>query len=92
MVFRAEEEVRQVRMAMEQLILIGVVVVFAGIALIIIGSLAGGESKTGAKIAVGGFIGPIPFGFANDKWLMFVVIAISIAALAFFLLSGYRPS
>ncbi len=92
MVLQAEKEVRQVRVAMEQLILIGLVVVFVGIALIIIGSLAGGEGKSGARIAVGGFIGPIPFGFANDKWLMLVVIAISIAALAFFLLSGYKPS
>ena len=61
---------------MEQLVAIGFAVVFFGIVLIIIGSLLGaGEGKT--KIAVGGFIGPIPFGFANDRTLLYAVIAIS---------------
>lgn len=61
---------------MEQLITIGVIVVFIGMILIIIGSILGaGDGK--AKIAVGGFIGPIPFGFANDKPLLYAVIAIA---------------
>jgi uncharacterized membrane protein len=66
---------------MEHLILIGVVVVFVGIALVIIGSLAGGEGKGGAKIAVGGFIGPIPFGFSNDRQMLYVVITLAIIML-----------
>jgi uncharacterized membrane protein len=61
---------------MEQLVTIGIVVVFAGIALIIIGSLLG-AGKGEAKVAVGGFIGPIPWGFANDKPLLYAVIAIA---------------
>jgi len=64
---------------MEQLMLIGVAVVFIGIFIIIIGSLMGaGDGKTGAKVAVGGFIGPIPFGFANDKPLLYVVMAAAV--------------
>lgn len=65
---------------MEQLVMLGVIVIFIGVAIVIIGSLlgAGGDGKGGAKIAVGGFIGPIPFGFANDKPLLYVVIAVAI--------------
>ncbi len=66
---------------MEQLVTIGMVVIFIGVAIVIIGSLlgAGGDGKGGAKIAVGGFIGPIPFGFANDRPLLYVVMAVAVA-------------
>ncbi len=75
---------------MEQHILVfaGMIVIFIGIALILIGSLSGGEGR--AKFAVGGFIGPIPFGFANDKGLMYLVIAISLIMLLVFILAGHR--
>lgn len=69
---------------MEKLILIGLVVVLIGIIIMIIGSislvLSGGNSgKT--NVAVGGFIGPIPFGFFTSKkmfwiWLLMLVIII----------------
>ncbi len=66
---------------MEQLVTVGMVVVFVGIALIIIGALSGGGAGGGkgseVKWGVGGFIGPLPFGFANDKWMLYLVIALS---------------
>jgi uncharacterized membrane protein len=66
-----------------RLIEIGMAVVFIGMVLIIIGSIIGSflhkpsDGKT--KVAVGGLIGPIPFGFANDRpmlWIVFGIIAI----------------
>jgi uncharacterized protein (TIGR00304 family) len=62
---------------MEQLITLGVIVVFIGFALIIIGSFLEAGGKGEAKVAVGGFIGPIPFGFANDRQMLYIVITIA---------------
>jgi uncharacterized membrane protein len=58
-----------------RLIEIGIAVVFLGIVLIIIGSFAK-PSDGKAKVAVGGFIGPIPFGFANDKRMLWFVLGV----------------
>ncbi len=56
---------------------IGILVVFIGIGILIIGSMFNfnksgnkSESKTESKIAVVGFFGPIPFGFGNDKEML----------------------
>ena len=50
-------------MKMEQLIGIGTLLVIIGFAIIFIGALSSKDSNT--KVAVGGFIGFIPFGFGN---------------------------
>ena len=59
---------------------IGIIVVFVGMILIVIGSfLQAKTSDSKTKFAVGGLIGPIPFGFANDKrmlWFVFGIIAL----------------
>jgi uncharacterized membrane protein len=65
---------------MEGLILLGFVLIFIGIFLIIIASLLGTE-KGETKVAVGGFIGPIPFGFANDKNMLYIAIVLTIIML-----------
>jgi len=63
---------------MKQLIPIGILVVFFGMILIFIGALSSAkDGKTDSKIAVGGFIGFIPFGFANDKRMLYFTIALS---------------
>ena len=72
---------------MENLVFIGLALVLIGVFVIIMGSLLSGGS--GAKIAVGGFIGPIPFGFGNDRNMVVLSIAISAIIILFFLLS-YR--
>lgn len=79
------------RMKPLNLIPIGVAVVIVGILTIFIGTLLaarGGKADTeaGAKVAVGGFIGPILFGFGNDKTLLYAVIALSVVALLAFAL------
>ena len=59
------------------LLTIGLIVVFIGVFLIIIGSITQAkQSKTTAKVAIGGFIGPIPFGFFNDKAMFYVLIGL----------------
>ncbi len=80
----------------ESLPLIGLGIIVLGIFLIIISSFlkpekAGdgtGKAETDAKVAVGGFIGPIPFGFAKDKAMLWVVIALSVVALLFFIIAN----
>ena len=59
---------------MKNLVGIGIFFIFLGFILVAASSLfqQTGTSGTGnAKIAWGGFIGPIPFGWANDKRLFY---------------------
>lgn len=63
---------------MEQFVTIGVIVILIGFAIVFIGSFLGSD-KSDAKFAVGGFIGPIPFGFANDQRMLYAVIAVAMA-------------
>ena len=57
-------------METERLVGIGIIVAFIGLIIIFTGALAGKESGSKTKVAVGGFIGFIPFGFGNDKKLV----------------------
>jgi uncharacterized membrane protein len=62
---------------MKQLIPLGLLVIFIGMALVIIGALSSAKDGN-TKLAVGGFIGFIPFGFANDRrmfWALLIVMA-----------------
>jgi len=60
-----------------RLIEIGILVVFIGMILMIIGSFLQAKPGEGkAKVAVGGLIGPLPFGFANDKRMLLFVFGI----------------
>ena len=69
---------------MRDLITIGILLILIGFALTFIGALQQTKESDGkTKVAVGGFIGPIPFGFGNDKQFMYVIIVLS---LFFFLL------
>ena len=52
-------------MMLRYLALIGIGFIFLGIVLVIVSSLISAE-KGETKVAVGGIIGFIPFGFAND--------------------------
>jgi len=58
-------------MNIERLFYFGLVLIFIGIFLIIISSFS---LKEKTKIAVGGFIGFIPFGFANDKKMLYLLL------------------
>ncbi|MCH7513802.1 MAG: hypothetical protein IH947_07640 [Bacteroidetes bacterium] len=64
-----------------QLISIGILIIFIGFAMVFISAFTGQKSET--KVAVGGLIGFIPFGFSNDKRLLWVILGLT-ALLALF--------
>lgn len=77
---------------MKSLLMVGVILIFLGMFLIFFSvvKLTKGteikEKNSKTKIAVGGLIGPIPFGFGNDKdWTKFVVL-IGMAFLVFWII------
>ena len=72
----------------QQLISIGVLVILLGFAIVFIGSFLGTQ-KSETKIAVGGFVGFIPFGFSNDKRMLWVVIGIMSVLVLFFVILPY---
>lgn len=53
-------------------ILIGMALIFIGIFVIILGS----SKSSNVEWAFGGFIGPIPFGFAKNKKMLYILLAI----------------
>ncbi|MFH1786935.1 MAG: DUF131 domain-containing protein [archaeon] len=71
----------------EYLITIGFITVFIGILLVIAGSVSGAASGE-SKVAVAGFIGPIPFGFGNDPRMLRMI---TVAAFAIFLVVFLLP-
>ncbi|MBI5355717.1 MAG: hypothetical protein HZB68_04655 [Candidatus Aenigmarchaeota archaeon] len=63
-----------------ELVTLGFIAIFAGVVLVMIGSLGSKDVHVG----VGGFIGPIPFGFANSPQMLKIIIGITAA---FFLIN-----
>ncbi len=74
----------------ERMVLLGFALVFVGIIVIMLGSVLGAKGKSGGSsgFAVGGFIGPIPFGWATDKPLLYAVIALSVIMFLIFMVMG----
>jgi len=70
---------------------LGILIILIGFALVLIGALtqvfSGGKSDT--KVAFGGFIGFIPFGFSNDKRLLWTLITIMGIAMVLFLVTNF---
>jgi len=67
---------------------IGLGLIFLGIFLVIVASFLSAEKGEG-KVAVGGIIGFIPFGFANDKRLLWFVIGLTAILFVFWILVVY---
>ena len=63
-------------MDVSNLIPLGFALIFIGLLLIMAGSINKGDVHWG----IGGFIGPIPFGFANSRNALYTVAAISVIA------------
>lgn len=78
-------------MKMEQLIGFGVFLVFVGFVIIFVSLLQGlKEPSAKTKVAIGGFIGFIPFGFGNDKNLLWFITILSMALFLIWLLMRLR--
>jgi len=70
------------------LISIGILIILIGFVLVFIGALTNVNSKD-TKVAVGGFIGFIPFGFGNDKRMVWVLVGLMVMALVFFFVTNF---
>jgi uncharacterized membrane protein len=67
---------------MKHLIPLGIIFIFLGVIIITIGAITSTDkNKTDVKFGFGGFIGFIPFGFANDK--RFLYFSLGLAFLIF---------
>lgn len=76
---------------MEQLINLGISLMVIGFIIVFFGILKGSkETSLKTKVAVGGFIGPIPFGFGNDKNLVWFVAILSIVLFLMWILFSFR--
>ncbi len=73
-------------MFMQELIPIGIALIFIGIILIIAGSVSSNKGKV--EWGVGGFIGPIPFGFTNSKNMLYFIAFFSLIVLVIFLMNS----
>ena len=71
---------------MENLVIMGLALLLVGALLIVIGIVQNGD----VKIGIGGFIGPFPFGFANDPRMLQIVIILTIITAAVFILFALR--
>lgn len=70
------------------LVAMGIIVVFIGIIIIFFGAFSqtsNQDSKSSAKVAVGGFVGPFLFGFGNDKQLSKILVIVSAAFFLFWI-------
>ncbi|MBN1544694.1 DUF131 domain-containing protein [Candidatus Woesearchaeota archaeon] len=86
------------RNMMQYIVPIGILMIFLGVMTVFIGSILmagqqaeGGNksSKSGVHVGVGGFIGPIPFGFANSKTALYAVIGLAVFTLIVWLILRY---
>lgn len=75
---------------MEQLVGFGILLIILGFIVIVIGTLFGAKESSKAKVAFGGFIGFIPFGFGNDKRLVWFVTVLSLAILLTWIYFNFR--
>ena len=76
---------------MDQLINFGVLLMIVGFAIVFFGVLKGSKEMTSnTKVAIGGFIGPIPFGFGNDKNLVWLVAILSLIVFLVLIFTSIR--
>ena len=74
-------------MKMDQLINFGVIVILVGFIIVFIGMFqAAKEPSSKTKVAVGGFIGFIPFGFGNDKNMVWFAAILSVVLLVIWII------
>ena len=72
-------------MKMESLMSIGLILLFIGFILIIISSFSSSiKGQTEVKSAGLIFIGPIPIGWASDKKMFYILIALAITTFIIF--------
>ncbi len=75
----------------ESIVPIGLFLIFLGFIIIFIGSLIQTtDSKSNVKVAVGGFIGFLPFGFASDKQAYYILLVFMLLSLIIWFILSKR--
>jgi len=75
----------------EQLTGLGILLIIIGFIIVFFGVFMGAKETTSkTKVAVGGFIGPIPFGFGNDKNFVWFVAILSIILFLVWLIFSFK--
>jgi len=71
----------------EQLILLGLILIVIGIVIVFVGSVLTASKSKNVKVdwGVGGFIGPIPFGFGSNQKIVYLIAIISLIIFILFL-------
>lgn len=72
-------------MDVKHLLFIGIILIFIGIGVVFAAGVLG-ASQGSTKVAVGGFIGPIPFGFGNSPQMVRLAILLSLVGLVVFII------
>lgn len=67
-------------------IIFGFLLIFIGISIILLSYI--GTKNIKVHYGVGGFIGPIPFGFANSKEMLYIVILLTIIIVLMYIFGG----
>ena len=67
----------------QELVLAGIILLFIALVLIIVGSVLSAEKEERKiEVGIGGFIGPVPFGWASSpdmlKWIMVITAIVMI--------------
>ena len=79
------------QLKMKQLVIFGTLLIIIGFITIFIGMFTGAkETSSKTKVAVGGFIGFIPFGFGNDKNFVWFVAILSIILFLVWLIFSFK--
>ena len=72
----------------EQILGLGIILIFIGFILVFVSALLGGQGES--KFAIGGFIGPIPFGSASRGDILKLVMIVSLIFFILFLVLGQK--
>ena len=76
---------------MEQFFALGVLLIIIGFLIVFFGMFFGAkEGASSTKVAIGGFIGPIPFGFGNDKNFVWFVTILSLVLFLLWLFFSFK--
>lgn len=76
---------------MESLIALGVLLIFIGFIIVFFAMFKGAkEASSKTKVAVGGFIGFIPFGFGNDKKLVWFGAILSLVVILLWIFFSFK--
>jgi uncharacterized membrane protein len=68
----------------------GIILIFLGVIFLIISSIfLASQDKRNIKIGVGGFIGPIPFGFFTSGKIFWAWLSLFVIGMAIFVLTKY---